>query len=289
MNRLNGADCLIYSNDGIYKGKYVCFIEVEDNQDMGILRETPISNKRVNIIIKNIKESLMNCKLTIFNYRNSNYFALKNYIVKNEKIDNDEVWINDDEQNIKSKIEQIEQEEYERLKTKGISYIEWNNINIKLGKENLSKDKSFEYLCVDLINKIKIPKEGDFHPRGGTDEGRDYIWKWPTIDNPKINYLDLPEEKWVMQCKYSENPNTKLTKTEVWDEIIKVVQHNPSHYIIFTNRNITTSFYDWWTKITELDNRKSKFIPFTLHLVGRENIEKLLNLWPDIKEKYFMS
>lgn len=53
------------------------------------------------------------------------------------------------------------------------------------------------------------------------------------------------------------------------------------------NRNITISFRDWWNNISELDGRKSKFIPFSLHMVGREDIEKLLNLWHDIKEKYF--
>lgn len=287
MYRLNGANCIVYTSDGIYKGIYTCCIEIDDNQDMGILTNTPINPRGVKILIKGVKESLIDCKLTMYNHRNDMYIALRDYVVKDEKFDDDEVWVIDDEQNIKSKIEKISKEEYENLKTQEINYIDWKNINTNINGEEIAKDKAFEILCSELINEIKMTKEGTFHPMGGGDAGRDYIWKWPMIDKVNIEFLDLPDEVWIMQCKYSENVDKKLKQEEIWNEIIKVIQHNPNHYIIFTNRKITTSFYDWWNGICEFDNRRRKFIPFTLHLVGREDIEKLLNLCPNVKEKYF--
>ena len=90
-----------------------------------------------------------------------------------------------------------------------------------------------------------------------------------------------------MQCKYSENMNTNITKTEIWDEIVKVLQYNPNHYIVFTNRNITTSFNDWWNEVTSIEGRRKKYIPFSIHMVGRDDIEKLLNMWHDTRDKYF--
>lgn len=289
MNRLNGANCIVYMSDGTYKGKYTCCLEIVDNQNMGILTNTPIDSKMVKILIKGAKESLINCKLTMYNHRENTYMALKDYVVLNEKFDNEEVWITDDEQNIKSRIEEISKEEYERLETQEIDYIDWENINTKLTGEEIAKDKAFENLCSELINEIKMTKEGTFKPRGGGDAGRDFVWRWPAIDKVNINFLDLPDELWVMQCKYSEDINKNLSRVEIWDEIIKVIQHKPSHYIIFTNKNITSAFYDWWNSISEFDNRRSKFIPFTLHFVGREDVEKLLNLCPSIKERYFTS
>lgn len=287
MNRLNGANCLVYSEDGKYKGEYTCVVEIEDNQNMGILENTSISNRETTMHIKNMPDSLMNCRLIIFNCHNGNYYVLRDYVVKNEKVGTDEVVINDDEQNIISKIESVDESEYQRLKTKEINNINWNNINTNINGNTLTKDKVFENLCVDLINAIKLAKEGAFHPNGGLDAGRDYIWKWSAIDNAKIDFLDLPDEIWVMQCKYSENPKQVLTRTETWNEIVKVLQHNPNHYIIFTNRKITAGYYDWWNGIANLDERKSKFIPFTLHLVNKDNLEKLLDIFPTIKEKYF--
>lgn len=288
MNRLNGADCLVYSNDGKYKGNFLCVIQIEKSQNIENLMNNTLGNiRKVTVVIKNVRESLANCKLTIFNNIEGEFYAFKNYEVKTEGYNGEDAWFNDYEENITSKIEKITREEYEQLKTKGILNVEWNKIKTLICDEIVSKDKAFEYLCVDLINKIKVTKEGNFHPRGGTDAGRDYIWKWSAIENINIDFLDLPDDIWIMQCKYSQNPKEKLTQTEVWNEIVKVIQHNPNHYIIFTNRNITTAFKDWWDRVSELDSRKSNFIPFSLHMVGREDIEKLLNLWHDIKEKYF--
>ena len=90
-----------------------------------------------------------------------------------------------------------------------------------------------------------------------------------------------------MQCKYSENINTNLQNSEIWKEIVTVIQHYPNHYIVFTNRNITPSFKDWWDRIACIDGRRNFLIPFSIHMVGREDIEKLLNMWHDIREKYF--
>ena len=288
MNRLNGANCLVYLNDGRYVGSYLCIIEIENNEIVESLINHPIANtKKVKIIVKNIRKSLSNCKLTIFNNIKGEFYALKNYEVKTEGINDEDAWFIDEEENIISKIKKITKEDYEQLKTTGILNIEWDKIKTLINGDNVSKDKAFEYLCTDLINTIKPVKEGNFHPRGGTDAGRDYIWKWSAIDNPNIDFLDLPNETWIMQCKYSENPKQKLIRTEVWDEIVKVIQHNPNHYIIFTNRNITAQFKDWWDEVSRLDSRENKFIPFSLHLVGREDIERLLNLYHEIKEKYF--
>lgn len=289
MHRLNGANCQVYSKNGVYNGRYTCIVQIEDNEKNGILGNMPVSGRKEYIIIKNIKESLKDCKITIYNCHKNEYIVLKNYEVQNERIENDGIYIFDDEQNITSRIENITKDEYDKLQTQGVSIIDWRNITTEINGQKVSKDKSFEYLCSDLINKMKIVKEGNFHPQGGTDGGRDYIWMWPIVDNMEIDFLDLPSEKWVMQCKYSESTNTKLKKTEVWDEIVKVIQHNPSHYIIFTNRNITTSLFDWWKEVSKFDNRRKKFIPFSLHLVNKDDIERMLDIWPSIREKYFKS
>ena len=288
MNRLNGAKCLVYSKDGIYKGMYICVIQIEENQEIGVLMNNSLGNmKKVTILVKDIKESLFDCKLTIVNGICGKFYALKNYEVTLEGINGEDAYFCDEETNITSRIKEISEEEYKQLTTNGISDILWNKIRTSINGENMTKDKAFEYLCEDLINRIKLAKEGNFHPRGGNDGGRDYTWKWSAIDNPNIDYLDLPEDMWIMQCKYSEEPKKKLRQTEVWDEIIKVIQYNPNHYILFTNRDITTAFKNWWDGISKLDGRNSKFIPFSLHIVYREDIERLLNLWHDIKNKYF--
>ena len=59
MNRLNGAKCLVYSKDGIYKGMYICVIQIEENQEIGVLMNNSLGNmKKVTILVKDIKESL---------------------------------------------------------------------------------------------------------------------------------------------------------------------------------------------------------------------------------------
>ena len=288
MNRLNGAKCLVYSKDGIYKGMYICVIQIEESPGIENLMSNSLGNiKKVTIIVKDIGKSLTDCKLTILNRVSEKCYAINDYEVKLAEIDNKDSYFYDDEKNIISKIKEITSEEYQKLIVSGTSSIVWDKIKTSINGEVISKDKAFEYLCVDLINQIKSVKEGSFHPRGGNDGGRDYIWKWSAIDNPKIDYLDLPNDLWIMQCKYSEKPTQKLKQTEVWDEIVKVIQYNPNHYILFTNRNVTRAFKDWWDGVAELDGRKNKFIPFSLHIVGREDIERFLNSYLDIKNKYF--
>ncbi|MBR2289893.1 MAG: hypothetical protein IJ867_04680 [Clostridia bacterium] len=287
MNRLNGANCLVYSKNGKYRGRHICVISSEENQNMGNLADLPIENsKKIKIIVRDVRESLKDCKLTMLSHIKDNYYVLKDYQVKTEEYNGEDAWFIDDEKTFTSKIEEISSEEYEKIKTTAISNIDWKNIKTTISNRKLTKDKAFECLCVELINKIKEAK-GDFHPRGGADGGRDYVWEWPVIDNSEIDFLNLSNDKWIMQCKYSEDPNQQLKQSEVWDEIIKVIQYNPDRYIFFTNRDITVPFYDWWKNVSSLDGRKTKFIPFSLYMVGRDNIERLLNYWTDIKEKYF--
>lgn len=288
MNRLNGAKCYIYSKDGRYKGTYTCVIRVEENQIIGELVESPLGNiKKVEITIKSMQESLNDCKLTIFNCDKSQYYVLEDYIVVSSGCNEEDAWIIDNAENITSRIREITKDEYELLKSKGISNIEWGKIKTNFGNKTMTKDKAFEELCVEIINSIKLAPEGNFHSGGGTDGGRDYIWEWPEIENTNLDFLDLPKAKWIMQCKYSSDTEQKLQRPEVWEEIIKVIPYAPNHYIIFTNRKRTQSFDDWWKMASELSYRRKYLIPFSLHIVGREDIERLLNLFPNIKEKYF--
>ena len=98
----------------------------------------------------------------------------------------------------------------------------------------------------------------------------------------------MPTLKVIMQCKYSENCK-KITKTEIWDELVKSIEHFPDDYILITNREITVSVQDWWNTISKelYNNSKTKFIPFRLHLINRNDLEYLINKYYDIKKKYF--
>lgn len=286
MDRLNGASCYTYSKDGRYIGKYRCAISIEEDISTGniIVLQT---KKQVKIVIKEMRENLKHCSLKIVNHINGKYYMLEIDEIKDEEFDGEDKWFWVYSEDITSKIEDITKENYEQLKNTGQALIEWDKIRTSFGSGNMTKDKAFEELCVDIINEIKMTTEGNFHSRGGTDGGRDYIWEWSEIENTNLDFLDLPKSKWIMQCKYSSDIEQKLQKPEVWDEIVKVIPYTPNHYIIFTNRKRTSNFDDWWKEIIELSGRKKYLIPFSLHMVGREDLERLLNLYPEVKEKYF--
>lgn len=168
MNRINGGICCVYSVDNIYKGSYECYTEAYFNQgiDNRIDNSSYQNQGKLKIVVKNYKKSLEDCKLTIFKKNDNNYYALKEYKVNENGVEDENAWVIDDADLILSEIEQISREEYEKLRLKRINNIEWNKIKTELSGEIITKDKAFENLCIDLINRIKITKEWGFHPKG---------------------------------------------------------------------------------------------------------------------------
>lgn len=144
----------------------------------------------------------------------------------------------------------------------------------------------FEELCKDIIRKIKEPLAGMFHC-DSSDGGRDWEWEWSCTewDDERIK---MPTLKVIMQCKYSQSCKN-ISKTEIWNELVKVIEHFPDDYIFITNREMTASVQDWWNAISkELYNHtKTKYIPFRIHLINRHDLEYLVNKYYDIKKKYF--
>lgn len=285
MNRINNGDCLLYADNDKFIGKFYCYFDT----NMGM--ETRAQNV---IIIKDCIHMLDSSGASIEKSRfrvqiikrfNGRYFMLNFPYIINIEIEEKDFHISTDE-DITNLIEEISEKQYNEILEKCTIPIEWEKIKENINGQVVSKDKAFELLCLDLINKIKNTKESDFHPLAGADGGIDYEWEWPSVDT-NIDFLDLPKVKWIMQCKYSEDINTEIKVEEVWANIVQVMQYKPDHYIIATNRKRKKSFKDWWDKKEEISGKKISFIPFSLHFFTRENIERLLNLYPDIKKKYF--
>ena len=168
MNRITGGICCVYSIDNIYEGSYECYTELYYNQgiDNRIDNSSYQNQEKLKIVVKNYKKSLENCKLTIFKKHDNNYYALKEYKVIENGVEDENAWVIDDADIILSEIEQIPREEYEKLRLKRINNIEWNKIKTEFSGEIITKDKAFENLCIDLINKIKITEIETFHPKG---------------------------------------------------------------------------------------------------------------------------
>lgn len=82
----------------------------------------------------------------------------------------------------------------------------------------------------------------------------------------------------ILQCKYSESVKTDIQQREIYDELVKVKQHNPRHFVLVTNRNIKPNFEDWF---------KAVDFPFTKTLVPRDVLESLIKSNPEIWSKYF--
>lgn len=287
MNRINNGDCLLYADNDKFIGKFYCYFDTS----MGM--ETSVQNV---IIIRDCVHMLSSCGANIekSNFRvqiikkfKEKYYMLNFSFVRslNIEIEENDFHISIDE-DITNLIETISEQQYNEILEKGTIAIEWENIKENINGKIVSKDKAFELLCLDLINQIRNTKENDFHPLVGADGGIDYEWDWPSVDT-NIDFLDLPKVKWIMQCKYSKDINTEIKIEEIWANIVQVMQYKPDHYIIATNRKRKKSFKDWWDNKEELSGKKISFIPFSLHFFTRENIERLLNMYTDIKKKYF--
>lgn len=69
--------------------------------------------------------------------------------------------------------------------------------------------------------------------------------------------------------------------------LVKVIMHKPDHYLLITNRKITSDFSDWIDN--QVFSNTDYFIPFKVHLIQKEQLEVILSTpqYRIIMQKYF--
>ncbi|KUO96187.1 hypothetical protein [Ferroacidibacillus organovorans] len=169
----------------------------------------------------------------------------------------------------------IDEARYNQVKHPQI-VIDWSKIKMQPG--NSSQGQAFEELCRDVVLKnLDLFSNHIFLPEG-TDGGRDGVYEAKLSIFPTRSIT----MKCIMQCKYSVNPETKITRTEIYDEMLKVMVHKPDYYVLVTNRKAISSFVDWFDKV-----RENKHLPFIPVLVLRTTLEAFISNHIDIWHKYF--
>lgn len=176
-------------------------------------------------------------------------------------------------------IEESNCEEFEEF-TKIKYQFDWANIKVINSTTGSEKEDAFEDLCIDLLNTWKVK---DLKRIGkGVDRGRDATCYF---NDCKIPVLDSTSF-WVVQCKYSVSYKA-LEIHEIYKEMVKVMMHKPDHYLLITNRKITSDFLDWINN--EVFTNTDYFIPFKVHLIQKEQLEAILSRpeYRSISQKYF--
>lgn len=136
-------------------------------------------------------------------------------------------------------------------------------------------DESFEELCYDIIyynpkfNNETIRKMGKANSRDG---GRDIV----VYTQSRVGY---EPEKYIFQCKLTK-PGSSLSGSKVTDISDVVEQHDVKGYGIFTSGVIDATLYD---KIDSIAKRKK----IETDLFSIYEIERLLSIYPKLKERYF--
>lgn len=153
--------------------------------------------------------------------------------------------------------------------------IDWSKIKAG-GCTGGSKGNAFEELCRELLRQKDHRGyycNFSFFPPG-PDRGRDGSYELCEEPFPTVKSMVTC----ILQCKYSESVKTDIQQREIYDELVKVKQHNPRHFVLVTNRNIKPNFEDWF---------KAVDFPFTKTLVPRDVLESLIKSNPEIWSKYF--
>jgi hypothetical protein len=152
---------------------------------------------------------------------------------------------------------------------------EGNPINVKL---NWSKfdDEQFEHLCYDIVlmserfNPDTARKMGKSRSRDG---GRD-------IEIYTRTRLNLPEKKWIVQCKFSKGDKalagSKVSVSDVIDE------YNVQGFCVMTNTLIDSTLHDKLERVAQ--NRHIEFDEWDIL-----RIERTLSRprYRNIKKRYF--
>lgn len=161
---------------------------------------------------------------------------------------------------------------------------DWSNIKIPsncMGKDRANEADAFESLCRDMILKWGA---SSFEGIGkGADGGKDGVFDITVAS--WIPQITRQPDKWILQCKYSKNYDN-MKRTEVYDEMVKVITYNPDYYLIMTNRKITDQFQQWFNNISQ---GRVVTIPFKSILINREQMESYLRdpSMIEIRNKYF--
>lgn len=279
---LNGANCKVILN-GKDIGNYECYKkeEISDGPNLFAQDGTGKEINNIKVVIRKVDKDISQndkVELVIYKRDGENYYKAE---VPDCRLEGYSKEYKDYATPISDLlIEEITKDEYEVINS---DVIDWNKIKVPKEKR---KDDAFEELCKDIITKIKEPLTGGFHCNS-YDGGRDWEWEWSCTDW-EDECIKIPTLKVIMQCKYSESCK-KITKTEIWEELVKSIEHFPDDYILVTNREMTVSVQDWWSTISEelYKHSKTKYIPFRLHLINRSDLEYLINKYYDIKKKYF--
>lgn len=280
---LNGARCKVILN-GNDIGNYDCHKKEEEsdapNLFAGNVVKTEINKIKV-VINKMEKDISPNDKVELIIYKRDgeNYYKAEVFecvLDEYSKVYKDYVALISE-----LNVEKITKEMYDNINA---TTINWAKIKVSDGK---TKDDMFEYLCNDIMKKIKEPLVESFHSNS-YDDGRDWEWKWSCTDW-KDERIEMPTLKVIMQCKYSKDCQN-ISKKEIWEELVKCIEHFPDDYFFVTNREMSTSVRKWWDEISKelYSHSKARYIPFRLHLINRYDLEYLINKYYDIKKKYFL-
>lgn len=279
---LNGANCKIILN-GKDIGNYECHKKEEISDGPNLFAQDGVGTeiKNIKVVIKKIEKKIsQNDKVELIIYKRDgeNYYKTDVPDCSLEEYSKEYKDYTTTISNLK--VEKITKNDYEILDS---TKIEWDKIKVPKGKR---KDDMFEELCKDIMMKIKEPLTGGFHSNS-YDGGRDWQWEWSCVEW-EDECIKMPVLKVIMQCKYSQNCDS-ISKTEIWNELVKCIRYFPDDYFFVTNREMTTDVQNWWDEISKelYNNSKKNYIPFRLHLIKRNDLEHLVNKYYDIKKKYF--
>jgi hypothetical protein len=281
----DGDKCHILSSDGELKAEGI-FIAVEPSMGSfnqikeGIFQQdSDEDNETILVKIKGVDRVLADKKYSILAMREDDdgsyqkvYIDCVDWQINGtmlyEKINFNDIII-----------DEVKKDEFEQF-TKTQYKFDWSNIKTTNSTTGTEKEDAFEDLCIELLNTWKVK---DLNRIGkGVDRGRDATCSFKDCKIPLIEATSF----WVVQCKYSVSYKA-LEIQEIYKEMVKVIMHKPDHYLLITNRKITSDFSDWINN--QVFSNTDYFIPFKVHLIQKEQLEAILSTpqYRSIMQKYF--
>jgi len=152
------------------------------------------------------------------------------------------------------------------FKFKAPIHFEWNNL---IG----DKDRQFERICELLLQKEKnVVRVIPIGKTRAGDRGRDF-----EVVEKGEGFNNTEEQKWLVQCKYSEHSIAPSTISG-WTD--RVIEHKYAGYWLMTNNDITPSLFDQLK-----DVEKNKDYNIQVRFWQRSDFHIKLNVYSELFTK----
>jgi len=152
------------------------------------------------------------------------------------------------------------------FKFKAPIHFEWNNL---IG----DKDRQFERICELLLQKEKnVVRVIPIGKTRAGDRGRDF-----EVVEKGEGFNNTEEQKWLVQCKYSDHSIAPSTISG-WTD--RVIEHKYVGYWLMTNNDITPSLFD---QLREVE--KNKDYNIQVRFWQRSDFHIKLNVYSELFTK----